>query len=176
MKTGFRIIALAFYALFLSACTSTTGTVPTYVFKDGQVAYDSKDYEQALTIWKTVAKNGDAEAAFQLGDMYELAIGAEQNQRQAAKWYKYAAKRGHQNAQYRLADKYHWGSGVNQDLYEAYMWYAICSTKNSNSGRLTQDCQSSMSTMLSVLFLDSKSRQHAFKRAEKRAEKWEPIQ
>ena len=39
-------------------------------YKKGQVACDKKDYVQAVSLWKPLAKEGDIEAINSMGNLY----------------------------------------------------------------------------------------------------------
>jgi TPR repeat protein len=69
------------------------------------------------------AQNGDADAQFTLGVMYDNGDEVRQSHREAFKWYLRAAKQGHVKAQYNLAVSYDNGEGTNIDHSEANLWY-----------------------------------------------------
>jgi TPR repeat protein len=69
------------------------------------------------------AANGNADAQYLLGEMYEYGRGVPQDDKTAVKWYTLAAEQVHGMAQYMLASMYEDGRGVSQDLKEADKWY-----------------------------------------------------
>ena len=69
------------------------------------------------------AENGDAEAQYTLGYMYEYGEGVPQDCEQAALWYRKAAEQGHAYAQCNLGYLYETGEGVPQDYEQAVLWY-----------------------------------------------------
>ena len=58
-----------------------------------------QDYAQAMRWFFKAAKQGDAEAQYQLGRMYELGLGVKVNLKEAMIWYRKAAKQGHKLAE-----------------------------------------------------------------------------
>ena len=65
----------------------------------GQVAYRNQDYATALREWEPLANQGNANALFNLGVMYQYGQGVPQNYKTAIKWFRLAAKQGHPRAQ-----------------------------------------------------------------------------
>lgn len=88
-----------------------------------QEAYDNGDYETAGGIWQNWAEQGNADAQFYLGVLYENGYGVAKNDKEAVKWYRKAAEQGDTAAQYNLGLMYQNGSGVNQSDKEAAKWY-----------------------------------------------------
>ena len=78
-------------------------------------AYKSGDYATALREWTPLAKQGNADAQFDLGVMYELGQGVPQDGKTAVKWYRLAAEQGLADAQFNLGVMYAEGRGVPQD-------------------------------------------------------------
>ena len=88
----------------------------------GQSAFNGQNYDRAFHVWKPLAENGDAEAQYSLGFMYESGWGTEKDYRRAYDWYRRAADQGHPKAQYNLGLLYFRGLGVDQDKGLAYYW------------------------------------------------------
>jgi len=76
------------------------------------------------------AKQGDADAQYNLGIMYERGQGATQDDAEAVKWYRKAAEQGHARAQGLLGLMYHQGLGVPQDYLQAHMWYNLSASRS----------------------------------------------
>ena len=72
---------------------------------------------------RKAAENGDAEAQYNLGLMYNNGDGVQQDYAEALKWYHKAAEQGNADAQYNIGDMYHDGEGVSRDYAEAAKWY-----------------------------------------------------
>lgn len=87
-------------------------------------AFNGDDYAMAKRIWQILAEAGNAEAAYDLGMLYDTgADGVEQDPEQAAHWYLQAAEAGHLHAQHNLAVAYASGDGVKMDIGQALMWW-----------------------------------------------------
>ena len=91
----------------------------------GQEAYNSGDYETALTEWQPLAEEGHADAQFGLGLLYANGFGVPLNDDQALKWYRLAADQGHAQAQCNLAVMHANGWGAPQSDEEAFKWYSL---------------------------------------------------
>lgn len=68
------------------------------------------------------AEQGDANAQFALGQMYEHGRGVPQSFVEAIKWYQASANQGFATAQSTLGYLYQYGEGVKKDPQTAYMW------------------------------------------------------
>ncbi len=102
--------------------------VATPVFADFQEGYDAyleKDYKTALRELRPLAEQGNAEAQFYMGNMYNNGRGVSQDYKQAAKWYTLSAEQGDDHAQFNLAMLYYNGEGVPQDYKQAVKWYTL---------------------------------------------------
>ncbi len=91
--------------------------------EDGLAAYEQKDYATALRLWRPFAEQGNADAQYNLGVMYDKGKGVPQDYVQAVAWYRKAADRGNAIAQYNLGNRYDNGKGVPQDYVQAVPWY-----------------------------------------------------
>ena len=63
-----------------------------YLLGDYYMRGGKKYYKKAFKLFEVAAKKGDAEAKYQLGQMYEEGLGVEQNFKEALKWYELADK------------------------------------------------------------------------------------
>lgn len=72
---------------------------------------------------KELANQGNAEAEFDLGVMYDYGREVEKNEVEAVRWYRKAAEQGYPKAQSNLGFCYDTGRGVGQDTEEAIKWY-----------------------------------------------------
>ena len=96
-------------------------------YQKGYDAYLAKDYATALREWRPLADQGDADAQFNLGTMYDNGDGVPENDKTAVKWLTLAAKQGVARAQSNLGVMYSNGEGVLTDTKRAYMWYNLAS-------------------------------------------------
>ena len=92
-------------------------------FDEGLAAHNRGDYDTALREWGTLAEQGNANAQFNLGLMYEKGKGVPQDYKEAVKWYRMAAEQGVTYAQANLGLMYNKGQGVPHDNKEAVKWY-----------------------------------------------------
>src|SRR6476661_10953979 len=67
--------------------------------KAGIEAWQRADYASAVAIWRPLAEQGDADAAFNLGQAYRLGRGVTINLGAAKTWFERAAMKGHLDAQ-----------------------------------------------------------------------------
>ena len=74
---------------------------------------------------KRLAEQGDTEAQYNLGRIYNKGEGVTKNYKEAFKWYSLAANQGDASAQYSLGNMYLDGKGVIQDDKEAYKWFLL---------------------------------------------------
>jgi len=84
--------------IFCSLMICTTH-VRAAMLEDAQAAYDRQDYTTAFELWKILAGQGDAEAEFNLGMMYDYGFGVKQDATQAVDWFRRAAVQGHVKAE-----------------------------------------------------------------------------
>jgi len=63
--------------------------------KAGVEAYDRGDYAGAMRAWRPAAEKGDADAQYNVGQIYKLGRGVPVDMVEAEKWYRLAALQGH---------------------------------------------------------------------------------
>ncbi len=117
---------LAGLALIAALCAGfTLGlTAPAWAgFDEAAAAYKRGDYATALREWRPLAKQGNADAQFFLGAMYDAGRSVPQDHAEVVKWSRKAAEKGVAEAQYNLGFMYRHGLGVPQDYAEAVRWY-----------------------------------------------------
>ena len=76
-------------------------------------------------LYRLRAKQGDAGAQLNLGNMYARGEGAPEDAVEAVRWYRLAAEQGNAGAQLNLGFRYARGEGVPQDDAEAVRWYRL---------------------------------------------------
>ncbi len=94
-------------------------------FEEGMKAYGDKDYLTAIKLLLPFAKQGDAEAQFKVGYMYDMGKGIPLDDVKAVEWYRKAAEQGNAAGQNNLGICYQYGQGVPQDHVEAAKWGRI---------------------------------------------------
>lgn len=78
---------------------------------------------------RLMAEQGNAEAQFNLGLMYDRGRGVLKDKREAIRWYRAAAGQGDTFAQNALGDNYWEGTGVPKDDTEAVRWWRFAAGK-----------------------------------------------
>lgn len=81
------------------------------------------------------AKNGDAEAAYQLAYAYKEGRGVIENTVESTKWFRTAAELGHAQAQLQLGLLYKAGRGALQNFPEAVKWFEKSALQNNADGQ-----------------------------------------
>jgi len=112
LAASFMVVALAGAAV----CGS---------FDDALAAAARGDYVTALRLWRSLADEGDADAQYNLGVMYNNGDGVSQDYAEAMKWHRKAADQGNGNAQFNLGFMLNQGRGMPQNYAEAAKWYRL---------------------------------------------------
>ncbi|MEI7995657.1 MAG: tetratricopeptide repeat protein [Methylococcaceae bacterium] len=91
---------------------------------------------------RIAAEQGNAEAQFKLGSMYE---GVTEDYVEAVKWYRLAAEQGHAKAQFKLGSMYRGsiyrkGKVVKQDYAEAVKWYRLAAQQGYSDANFFLGC------------------------------------
>ena len=92
-------------------------------FRDGVVAYQQEQYQQALDAWLPLAQSGHVLAQTLVGSMYAYGEGVKKNDHEAFKWLSLAAKKGSAQAQYNLGILYEKGFGTTENKSLARKWF-----------------------------------------------------
>jgi hypothetical protein len=92
--------------------------------RDARRAFDAGRFDEARHLWLPLAAAGDAEAALDLGLLYDLGRGVSQDFSTAYRWYRHAAEAGLAQAAFNVAVMLDSGAGVPRDSAEAALWYA----------------------------------------------------
>ncbi len=111
-------LILIFACLTLVPCAAVAGSL-----KDGRAAYDRRDFETAMELWRPLAEKGDVRAQFKVGHMYVYGEGVRQDVAEAIKWFRKAAEQGHSGAQYNLGIIHDVGRAVEKNPVEAAKWH-----------------------------------------------------
>ena len=72
---------------------------------------------------KRSAEQGNAEAQYKLGLMYDIGKEVDQDYQKAFKWYEKSANQGLASSQSRLGSMYRYGKGVEVNHAKASEWY-----------------------------------------------------
>ena len=123
MKWAAPILA----ALLIAATGALPATAQT--FDEALAAYERGDHAAAFRGFRAHAEQGNADAQFNLGLMYDNGQGVAQDYAQALRWYRLAAEQGNAAAQLNLGAMYNNGQGVVQDLVEAHKWFNLATSR-----------------------------------------------
>lgn len=113
-------------------------TVGECRLRGGEYVLDEPaSYQTALRIWQDAANQGDAEAQYYTGEIYEKGLAGQKPDYQlAAAWYQKAASQGYKRAAVNLGRLYEQGLGVEQDVEEAVRLYQQAAGLDKNSDAL----------------------------------------
>lgn len=134
-------------------------------------AEDSPEYIRL----KALAETGDADAAYEVADMYDFGLGVAPDSQKAFKHYLFAARRGHAEAQFKLANRYDNGVGVRISKYESLTWYLIAKDNPALSRRSRYWANTYLQTYHSVSAMNSDAKRALLAKAERRAADWKPL-
>ena len=81
-------------------------TTPHLSIPMNDESYDFDDDKEAVKFHRLYAEQGDAEAQFNLGQMYREGLEVAQNYKEAGKWYRLAAEQRNEGAEVNLAIMY----------------------------------------------------------------------
>jgi hypothetical protein len=106
------------------------GTAVAGPLEDGEAAYQSGNFAAAFQLLNPLAAQGDAEAQYDLGCLYENGEGVPQDAAQAVAWFAAAAARGMTAAEAILGVMYWRGFGVPKDDELAGDWLRKAAEQN----------------------------------------------
>ena len=92
-------------------------------FEAGVAAFKRLDYAAAMEEFQTPAEQGNAEAQYYIGVLYQFGKGVDPSDKTAYTWYRKAAEQGHAEAQYNVGYLHTKGQGVPRDDEQALRWY-----------------------------------------------------
>ena len=123
-KSSFTIFRQALFCLmcmFASTAIAADGSADKG--KDSSSASEPDAPIPTAVVWyMEMAKNGDADAQYNLGSVYETGFGVKADLLEAVDWYRKAADQDHQLAQLKLGILYVLGDGVRQSIIKGTNW------------------------------------------------------
>jgi TPR repeat protein len=81
------------------------------------------------------AEEGNSDAQFKLGALYEMGKGVGKNLKKAAYWYQKATEQNNPHGQYLLALLYERGEGVKKSFKKAAYWYQKAADQGINEAQ-----------------------------------------
>lgn len=100
-------------------CSALLVSAPVAAESDSTVSHK---LVQQVEAWQQSARQGDADALFNLGQYFRKGIGIEPDLEQARHFYQQAAERGHAGAQLNLGTLYYFAS-AEPDLEQVRYWW-----------------------------------------------------
>ena len=131
------IVRILQVLLALASPLSMAGGAVAGPYEDAQAAHGRRDYATALRLWRPLADQGNAEAQYALGFMYDHGQGVPKNYAGAAKWWRLAADQGNTFAQFNLGALYDDGKGVPQNKAEALKWYHLAAERGNDGAQFS---------------------------------------
>jgi TPR repeat protein len=112
---------------FITMLLAPLFLVPSYAadFDAGWLAVQRGDFHTALVEFRPLAEEGNADAQFNLGVMYENGNGVVPDFTEAVKYYRLASAQGSARAQTNLGWMYERGDGVGRDYQQAAALYRL---------------------------------------------------
>ena len=100
--------------------------------KNGNKAYQSHDYAEAMRWFRMAAGQGDAVAEDDVGELYFFGHGVPIDYAQAMVWYRRSAAQGNATAQDGIGALYARGQGVKVDYGEALKWFRLSAAQGNS--------------------------------------------
>ena len=114
-----RLLFIVLIAVFgLTAC----GPTPEELVEQGKNHIENENYTEAMACFQKAAEKGNAEAEYNIADLYLNGLGVEEDHETSAEWLKKSAEKDYPEAQNMLAVMYYGGVGVPQDYEKAAKW------------------------------------------------------
>ena len=104
--------------------------------EDASDAAERRDYATAIRLWRSLADQGEVDAQYNLGVMYDKGQGVTRDYAVAVGWFRKAADQGFAPAQLSLGVMYENGLGVTQDFTIAASWYRRAADQGDTSAQL----------------------------------------
>ena len=102
---------------------------PQEMYYVGFAYYSEGNYQEAIHWFEKATAQGDADAQFMLGFMYNNGEGVTKDHQKALYWYKKSADQGYALAQYNLGWMYDREKGIARDYPKAVYWYEKATTQ-----------------------------------------------
>lgn len=130
------LVALVLHSGHTSASPSSgnsTEELPT--FGEAAAARQIEISKIHLPTLQTQAAQGNADAQYRLGDLYNSGDLVPQDYKKAAHWFEKAAAQGHVGAQNDLGVLYEAGNGVPREYLRAYMWISLSEARSTGNSK-----------------------------------------
>lgn len=102
-----------FRAILVAACTAFA-TQSAFAFQDDYV------WQERFKMQMANAEKGNADAQYDIGEMYEKGSGVATDAKKAFSWFEKSSNQGHVKAQFKVAYMYYKGVGVESNVTKAH--------------------------------------------------------
>jgi len=101
---------------------------------------DAAESLPSAVVWYLeMAEQGDKDAQYNLGSIYETGFGVDADMKEAVNWYNKAAQQGHQMAQLKLGMMYYLGRGAKQSIIKGNKWIREAAKSGNTLALLLQE-------------------------------------
>ena len=118
-----RLVVQVAAAVVVAVCISTSPAAAADELDGVRAAIRLRDYETAADLLKSLAREGNAGAQYQLAALYRTGTGVPKNHETAFYLLQKAANQGHRQSQYNLGVMYEHGWGISASKEQATHWY-----------------------------------------------------
>jgi len=108
-------------------------------YQAGVEAHARGDFALALEEWSAEAEKGNADAQYNLGQMYRLGQGVAEDMAKAFAWFLRAAEQGLVPAQLNVGVMFGRAIGVPRDDVQAYKWLSLAAAQGDPQAMRTID-------------------------------------
>jgi TPR repeat protein len=103
----------------------------------GLQAFEARNFSKALQLLTPLAEDGNPEAQYRLGMIYQNGLGKVKNLEYAKKYMSAAAQQNHAYAQHGLGVMYLYGEGVEKDESKALEWFRKAAEQGLSGSQMT---------------------------------------
>ncbi|NOT21749.1 MAG: sel1 repeat family protein [Nitrospiraceae bacterium] len=122
-----RTIGLCIITVFVASCSSSPSRP---LSQEGSAQPSTRgSIASPVRTLHSLAEQGNVEAQFNLGLLYDQGRGLPKDKTAALRWYRRAAMQGDMFAQNALGDNYWEGTGAPKDDREAVRWWRLAADK-----------------------------------------------
>src|SRR5499427_2460187 len=107
--------------------------------EDALDAVERHDYATAIGLWRPLADQGEVDAQYNLGVMYDKGQGVTRDYALAVSWFRKAADQGFAPAQLSLGVMYENGWGVTQNHLRAHVWFSLAAARGDRDAATNRD-------------------------------------
>lgn len=131
----------------------------THTISNAENNKQIQNQQKAIYWYRQAARQGMANAQYNLGHFYYKGIGVEQDDQQAIAWWSKAAHQGHASAQHNMGLAYFEGFGLEKNIIKARQWFELCTSQGNEQCKKafikTQDTGKSVQSLYSQQDLQS---------------------